>query len=112
VYARKRHDNEHVAATHESLRRIGSQWNADVDVKQRVADVLDVDALGLRGDRKRYALQSHFDFVVWRRNEAQFAVEFDERHHFTDPAQMAKDEMKNAICEAAHFRSCGSTRRR
>jgi Protein of unknown function (DUF2726) len=103
VYGRKRHDNEHVAATDESLRRIDSRWSADVDVKQRVADVLDIDAFGLRGDPKRYALQSHFDFVVWRRNEAQFAVEVDERHHFTDPAQIARDQKKNAICEAGHF---------
>jgi hypothetical protein len=103
VYGRKRHDNESVAATDESLRRICSQWDAQVDVKQRVADVLDIDALQLRSDLRWYALSCHFDFVVWRRNEPQFAVEFDERHHFTDPAQLVRDEKKNAICEAAYF---------
>jgi hypothetical protein len=100
VYRKRRHDNQHVAATDESLRRICSRWRADVDVKQRVADVLDIDALRL-GDLRWYALSSHFDFVVWRDNEPQFAVEFDERHHFTDPEQIIKDEKKNAICEAA-----------
>jgi hypothetical protein len=103
VYRRNRHDNEHVAATDESLRRICSRWRAEVDVKQRVADVLDIDALRLGKDLRWYALSSHFDFVVWRGNEPQFAVEFDERRHFIDPEQMIRDEKKNAICEAAFF---------
>jgi hypothetical protein len=73
-----------------------------VDVKQRVADVLDIDALDLDKDRW-YALSAHFDFVIWRDNEPQFAVEFDERHHFTDAEQIIRDEKKNAICEKAMF---------
>ncbi len=100
---RKRHDNEHVAAADGSLRRVCSRWNAVVDVKQRVADVLDIDALGLARDLRWYALSSHFDFVVWRDNEPCFAVEFDEQHHFTDPKQAVKDAQKNVICEAALF---------
>lgn len=103
MYTRKRHDNQYAAATDESLRRISSRWQADVDVKQRVADVLNIDALGLGQNLRWYALSSHFDFVVWRRNEPQFAIEFDERHHFTDPEQMVRDEKKNAICRAAMF---------
>lgn len=103
MYRRKRHDNDRVAATDESLRRVCTRWNADVDVKQRVADVLDIDALSLGKHLRWYALSSHFDFVVWRGNEPQFAVEFDERHHFTDPEQLVRDEKKNAICASAHF---------
>ena len=80
-----------------------SRWHAEADVKQRVADVLDIDALGLADHLRWYALSSHFDFVVWRDNEPQFAVEFDERHHFTDPEQIIRDEKKNAICKAAFF---------
>lgn len=100
---RKRHDNAHVAATDASLRRVCSRWDADVDVKQRVADVLDIDAIGIARDLRWYALSSHFDFVVWRDNEPCFAVEFDERHHFSDPKQMAQDAKKSAICEADFF---------
>jgi hypothetical protein len=103
MYRRRRHDNEYVAATDECLRRVCSRWTAEVDCKQRVADVLDIDALGLTGDDRWYALSSHFDFVVWRNNEPKFAVEFDERHHFTDPGQVVRDERKNAICEKACF---------
>lgn len=100
---RRRHDNDRVAATDAALRRVGAKWEADVDVKQRVADVVDIDKLDLRGDDRRYALQSHFDFVVWRGNVPCFAVEFDERHHFTDPAQLVRDERKNAICQRARL---------
>jgi hypothetical protein len=64
MYRRRRHDNEYVAATDESLRRVCSHWKAEVDCKQRVGDVLDIDALGLTGDDRWYALSSHFDFVV------------------------------------------------
>lgn len=103
MYRRKRHDNELVAATDACLRRVCTRWKADVDVKQRVADVLDIDALGLTGDDRWYALSAHFDFVVWRDNDPKFAIEFDERHHFTDPAQLVKDERKNAICKKAFF---------
>jgi hypothetical protein len=100
---RRRHDNAHVAATDAALRRVGSRWKADVDVKQRVADVLDIDSLGLSGGDRWYALSSHFDFVVWRDNHPQFAVEFDERHHFTDSNQVVRDEKKNHICDKAAF---------
>src|SRR3954469_13944673 len=53
MYRRKRHDKEHVAATDAALRRVWSRWKAHVDVKQRVADVLEVDALDLEGDDPR-----------------------------------------------------------
>lgn len=69
----------------------------------RCGRALDIDALRLPQDHRWYALSCHFDFVVWRRNEPQFAVEFDERHHFSNAEQMIRDKKKNAICEAAHF---------
>jgi hypothetical protein len=56
VYQRKRLDNGFVAAADASLRRVCDRWDANVDVKVRVADVLDIDALDLKGDERRYAL--------------------------------------------------------
>src|SRR3954451_22564019 len=80
-----------------------SRWHAEVDVKQRVADVLDIDALEVGADVRWYALSSHFDFVVWRDSELLCAVEFDEPPHFTDAQEVKRDKKKNAICENAFF---------
>lgn len=100
---RRQHDNEYVRVTDAALLRVCERWRARLAFKQRVADVIEVDREQTSYDEGRFALQSHFDFVVWRDEQPQFAVEFDEPHHRTDPAQMVRDAKKDRLCQLAHF---------
>jgi hypothetical protein len=97
------HDNEWVRATDDALLRVCERWGARVGFKQRIADVLRVERNNSSFEEGRYALLSHFDFVVWRDGTPQFAVEFDEGHHRSDPAQQRRDAMKDRLCWQAGF---------
>lgn len=64
--------------THTKLHEVCKKYASIVYVKVRVADVLPVNECALKKDLFRFALQSHFDFVVVNESfEPQFAVEFD-----------------------------------
>lgn len=89
--------------TYLRLTAICEENQAHVLVKVRLADVLSISTPGLEHDLGRYALQSHFDFVVVNSNyEPLFAVEFDGASHETEK-QVARDAKKDTLCEKCHF---------
>lgn len=69
--------------------------------KVRVASALSIGRSGLTDEQFRYALRSEFDFVITDGTDGmpQFAVEFDEHHHLTDPATIRRDRLKAQICD-------------
>jgi hypothetical protein len=88
------------------LGRVVDRWpGARLCIKPRIADVLAIEGSGITDRQFSYALKAHFDFVICRhdsdklRDMPQFAVELDGAQHRTDPAQIARDKHKNAICE-------------
>jgi hypothetical protein len=92
--------NEYEEVTHEALLDAAARSGARVFPKVRVADVLDVESSGLTRDEYSYALKAHFDFVVERKGEpVAFAVEFDGPSHERDARTIARDALKNAICD-------------
>jgi hypothetical protein len=94
--------NQYEREVDEKLRALCQRYGYRVHAKVGIRDVVPIRASGLSDDDYGYALKAHFDFVVTGPDDcAVIAVEFDERHHFTDPAQIARDERKNRI--AAHF---------
>jgi very-short-patch-repair endonuclease len=103
IQRRRQHDNEFVRVTDEALLRVCDRWGARLAFKQRIADVLELDASNSSFEEGRFALQAHFDFVVWRSGDPQFAVEFDEPHHRTDANQRRRDALKDEICWRAGF---------
>jgi hypothetical protein len=74
-----------------------------VSAKVRVADIIDLDEIGVKGDLKGYGLQAHFDFVMSDAtgDDVRFAVEFDGAQHWKDPDARRRDAMKDALCERA-----------
>jgi Protein of unknown function (DUF2726) len=88
-------------ATYERLREACSRNSAQAFPKVRLADVLPIENSGISDDLFRFALQSHFDFVVAdERHLPLFAVEFDGASHQTG-IQAARDAKKDFLCE--HF---------
>jgi Protein of unknown function (DUF2726) len=85
------------AALEEAARRSGLR----VLPKVRVASALEIDKSGLSKEEYSYALKSEFDFVIadGEHSVPQFAVEFDEPHHLSDPRTMHRDRLKAAVCE-------------
>jgi Protein of unknown function (DUF2726) len=88
------------------LGRVVERWpGTRLCLKPRLADVLAIKDSGITDERYSYALKAHFDFVVYRhdretlRDLPQFAVEFDGRQHQTDGRQIARDRLKDTICE-------------
>jgi len=70
----------------------------------RIADVLNIKASGLSDEEYRYALQAHYDFVIYDNgNYPLFAVEFDGPFHENDANVIKKDILKNNICEKLIF---------
>lgn len=51
----------------------------------------------------RYLTAAHLDFLVVKEGVSLFGVEFDGAHHFTDPATIERDTLKNWICCAAEL---------
>lgn len=77
---------------------------ARVFPKMRIADVLPVNNSGIDSDLFRFALTSHFDFVVAGDGYTPlFAVEFDGPLHKMDLLIRARDAKKNKICERFEF---------
>jgi hypothetical protein len=87
-------------ATDEALAEAAHRSELTVLAKVRVASALDIDRSGLTDEEYGYALRSEFDFVVadGEQRLPQFAVEFDEPHHLTDPTTIARDRLKSSVC--------------
>jgi hypothetical protein len=72
-----------------------------VCAKVRLASALSLDRPGLSDEEFAYGLRAEFDFVIADGSNAltQFAVEFDEPHHLTEPKTLRRDRLKAAVCE-------------
>jgi len=97
--------NEWEARTDAALAEAADRCGVRVFPKVRVADVLSLNRSGVTDELYRYGLQAHFDFVIVDREDtkAQFAVEFDERHHLTEPKTIHRDRLKAQICDRFAF---------
>lgn len=99
-YLRPLH-NQREAETESWLEDAVTRFGSRLVAKIRLADVVDVDALGLQGSEKWHALSAHLDFVAYDGTAPLFAVEYDGPQHQTDSEQRRKDHNKNQICELA-----------
>ena len=87
--------------THEKLNEICNKYGAAVYPKIRLADILPIENSGISDKEYRFALQSHFDFVIANQDdEPLFVIEFDSSFHESDE-QKIRDSKKNKLCE--HF---------
>lgn len=81
------------------LQNLASQYDYDIHVKIRLADVLPIERSGIDDALYTFALQSHFDFLICDiLQNPLFAVEFDDLTH-RKPLQRTRDEKKDALCE-------------
>lgn len=94
--------NLHEASTHQRLSAACREHGASAHIKMRVADVLPIERSGIDADLYRFALQSHFDFVICEGETPVFAVEFDGPSH-KSARQRARDENKLALCRHFEF---------
>lgn len=93
--------NRYEELTHSEISERAERWGLSVYPKVRVADAINLDALGVAGELKRYGLQAHFDFLVCReRWQPEYAVEFDGRFHSSEK-QARRDAKKDKLCELA-----------
>jgi hypothetical protein len=91
--------NKYEEETNERLKVLTEHWGAHTFVKVRLADVFRIQASGISDEEYRFALQSHFDFLVTDRNLLPlFAVEYDGYLH-SEPAQASRDELKAKLCD-------------
>lgn len=91
--------NLHEEATHLRLREVCEKHGANIFSKVRLADVLPIEGSGISDTEYKFALQSHYDFVV--SNDVHtplFAIEFDGPLHVNEK-QQARDKTKNDLCE-------------
>lgn len=85
--------------THSILQKVCERNDALVFAKVRLADVFAIEGSGISSTQYRFALQSHFDFIVTGKNHiALFAVEFDGVLH-TGEEQKARDIIKDSLCD-------------
>jgi hypothetical protein len=93
--------NQWEIRTDAALAEAADRCGLRVCAKVRLASALKIDRSGLSGDQFRYALQAEFDFVIADGADSlpQFAVEFDETHHLTEPTTIRRDRLKAATCE-------------
>src|SRR4051812_36921225 len=95
--------NHYEEIAYEEIKTAADRWNLSVYLKVRVADVIPLDSLGVVGELKRFALQSHFDFLICRNKwEPDYAVEFDGHYHGV-PVQIARDKKKDQLYGLANF---------
>jgi hypothetical protein len=95
--------NEWEQRTDDALAEAADRCGVRVLLKVRVASALPIDRSGLTDEQFGYALRSEFDFVIADGDSGtpQFAVEFDEHHHLTDPKTIHRDRLKAQVCD--HF---------
>lgn len=95
--------NHYEEIAHGEIKAAADRWQLSVYPKVRVADVISMDEAGAVGDLRRYGLQSHFDFVIYRNKwDPVYAVEFDGHFHST-PKQAARDAKKDELCRRVGF---------
>lgn len=97
--------NEPEELTLEELQAGLEQYCIRVYAKPRLLDALETmpgfDARSLSKIERDYAFTSHLDFFAQdTKRGSAFAVEFDGATHWTDANVMARDALKNKICEA------------
>jgi hypothetical protein len=92
--------NKYEEVTDKAPREVVQRRGMRVCPKVALSETLNIDRSGLSSADFTYALKATFDFVVadGRTSLPEFAVEFDGPLHGTDPASMARDRIKNAIC--------------
>jgi len=101
---RKKLFNLHEEASYIHLSKNASKFSAQVVPKMRIADVLNIKSSGLSNEEYRYALQAHFDYVIYDNgNNPLFGVEFDGPLHENDMSVIKNDILKNHICESLDF---------
>jgi hypothetical protein len=89
--------------TYEILFEVCNRSNAFIYPKIRLADIFHIKSSGIADDEYRFALQSHFDFVITNSEDFPlFAVEFDGESH-EDIEQKERDEKKNRLCKKFKF---------
>jgi hypothetical protein len=85
--------------TNKRLREACSRNGAEVFAKVRLADVLRIENSGISDELYRFALQSHFDFVIADGDHLPlFAIEFDGARHNLG-IQVSRDSKKETLCE-------------
>lgn len=87
--------------THRLLTTAAENYGDELYAKVRLADVIDAD--GYTGRPKNYALSAHLDFLMLDRETLlpRFAVEFDGKQHWSDPATRERDRLKDTLCQEA-----------
>lgn len=91
--------NNYERITHDRLLAACRFEGAHVCPKVRVKDALPIDGSGVSPAAFRFALQSHFDFLVTDKDwNALFAVEFDGGLHSLSDVRR-RDSIKNELCE-------------
>jgi hypothetical protein len=95
--------NLHEEVTHRRLGDVCEKYHAVVFPKIRLADVFPIGNSGISHEEYRFALQSHFDFVISDNSHTPlFAVEFDGPAH-NAPEQVVRDQLKDHLCERFDF---------
>jgi len=89
-------------ATFGEIQRVVDTLGLTVWLKVRVADVLRIDRRKTPRELFPYALMSHFDFLVYRGMQPEYAVEFDGASH-SRTQQVLNDRKKNALCKLHGF---------
>jgi hypothetical protein len=98
----KRLVNYEEELTNERLKDLAKQYGVHVYLKVRMADVLPIEKSGIADDAYRFALQSHFDFLIADTDiKPLFGVEYNGPSH-VDPVQQKRDALKMDLCK--HFR--------
>lgn len=95
--------NTYEKVTHQLL-TTAAHDNGDVlHAKVRLADVIDITSYS--GRAKNYALKAHLDFLMVDAETSlpRFAVEFDGKQHWSDPATKSRDRLKDTLCEEAEL---------
>ena len=89
--------------TYGRLCEVCARHAAEVYAKVRLADVLPIENSGLSDSLYRFALQSHYDFVITGKDHVPlFAVEFDGPQH-EDAPQIERDIQKNELSHRFHL---------
>ena len=95
--------NLHEEATHLRLRNVCEKHGASVYTKIRLADILPIENSGISDIEYKFALQSHFDFVISDdKHSPLFAVEYDGPLHINKD-QQARDKKKELLCKKFDF---------
>ncbi|USI78603.1 DUF2726 domain-containing protein [Sphingopyxis sp. USTB-05] len=90
--------NRHEEVVFDHISEVGNRYGLSVYPKVRVADVINLDAVGIDFSHKSFGLRAHFDFTISRGYDPLYAVEFDGPSHLTD-VQRERDGKKDRLCQ-------------